>query len=101
MEQRHEIRTQAQVGPFGMDVAGEVIKRYDSRLKIKILKKDGERASVADRLGVITGPLRSILSAERVMLNFLQRLCPSMRKCVIVSPILHLRISLSTPSAEG
>ena len=59
----------------GMDVIADVLKRYDERLKIKILKKDGEYARVADRLGVITGPLRSMLSAERVVLNFLQRLC--------------------------
>ncbi len=59
----------------GMDVATEVLKRYDRRLKIKILRKDGSRANVADKLATITGPLRSMLSAERVVLNFLQRLC--------------------------
>ncbi len=59
----------------GMDVAAEVLKRYDERLKIKILRKDGTRANVADKLATITGPLRSMLSAERVVLNFLQRLC--------------------------
>ncbi|HEG44072.1 MAG TPA: hypothetical protein ENH94_08490, partial [Phycisphaerales bacterium] len=58
----------------GMEVAAEVLKRYDRRLKIKILKRDGSRANVADKLATITGPLRSMLSAERVVLNFLQRL---------------------------
>lgn len=59
----------------GMELAKEILKRYDSRLKLKVLVKDGYRASVADKLGVIEGPLRSMLSAERVVLNFLQRLC--------------------------
>lgn len=58
----------------GMGVAAEVLKRYDRRLKIKILRRDGSRANVADKLATITGPLRSMLSAERVVLNFLQRL---------------------------
>jgi nicotinate-nucleotide pyrophosphorylase (carboxylating) len=59
----------------GMEVAAEVLKRYHPKLKLKILKQDGEHANVADRLGVITGPIREMLSAERVVLNFLQRLC--------------------------
>jgi len=59
----------------GMHVAEMILKRYDKRLKLKPLVHDGERASVAERLGVIEGPLRSMLSAERVVLNFLQRLC--------------------------
>ena len=59
----------------GMDVIPEILKRYDERLKLKVLKNDGQHAGVTDKLGVITGPLRSMLSAERVVLNFLQRLC--------------------------
>lgn len=59
----------------GMELAAEIVKRYDERLKLKILIPDGHRASVADKIGVIEGPLRSMLSAERVVLNFLQRLC--------------------------
>ena len=59
----------------GMDVVAEVLKRYDERLKLKVLIGDGERAEIASHLGIIEGPLRSMLSAERVVLNFLQRLC--------------------------
>ncbi len=59
----------------GMELAAEIVQRYDKRLKLKVLIPDGHRASVADRLAVIEGPLRSMLSAERVVLNFLQRLC--------------------------
>ncbi|NLK40908.1 MAG: carboxylating nicotinate-nucleotide diphosphorylase [Planctomycetes bacterium] len=59
----------------GMDIAAEILKRYDPRLTLTPLVQDGCRASVAQTLGIIEGPLRAMLSAERVVLNFLQRLC--------------------------
>ncbi len=69
------IVTREEIVVCGMDVVREVLKRYDERLKLRVLIKDGQRASVANRLGVIEGPLRTMLSSERVVLNFLQRLC--------------------------
>jgi nicotinate-nucleotide pyrophosphorylase (carboxylating) len=69
------IITREEIVVSGMNIAKETLKRYNPKLKLKILKRDGQRANVADRLGVIEGPLRSMLSAERVVLNFLQRLC--------------------------
>ena len=58
----------------GTDVAGEILKQYDEKLKLRVLVSDGESAYVGCRIATIEGPLRSMLSAERVMLNFLQRL---------------------------
>jgi nicotinate-nucleotide pyrophosphorylase (carboxylating) len=58
----------------GMDIAGEILKCYDERLKLTIRLNDGQPAHVGNKLGVIEGPLRPMLSSERVMLNFLQRL---------------------------
>jgi nicotinate-nucleotide pyrophosphorylase (carboxylating) len=58
----------------GMDVAAEILRRYDERLKLKVRIDDGQPAHVASKLATIEGPLRPMLSAERVMLNFLQRL---------------------------
>jgi nicotinate-nucleotide pyrophosphorylase (carboxylating) len=58
----------------GMDVAGAILNYYDEKLKFKALVTDGESAHVGSRLATIQGPLRSMLSAERIMLNFLQRL---------------------------
>lgn len=69
------IVTREEIVVSGMVVAEEILKRYNPRLKLRTLIQDGERASVADRLGVIEGPLRPMLGAERVVLNFLQRLC--------------------------
>ena len=58
----------------GMEITGEVLRLYDERLKLKIKINDGESAHVGSKLGIIEGPMRSMLSAERVVLNFLQRL---------------------------
>lgn len=58
----------------GMDVAREILKHYDPRLKLKVYVDDGKPAHIGCKLATIEGPLRSMLSAERVMLNFLQRL---------------------------
>jgi len=58
----------------GMDITREILKCYDKRLKLKVHINDGESAHVGSKLAVIEGPLRSMLTAERVMLNFLQRL---------------------------
>ena len=59
----------------GMVLVGDVLSRYDDKLKVEIAIHDGETAKAGDVLGIIRGPLRPMLSAERVVLNFLQRLC--------------------------
>jgi nicotinate-nucleotide pyrophosphorylase (carboxylating) len=58
----------------GMEVVREILRCYDERLKLKILVGDGESAYVGCKMATIEGPLCWMLSAERVMLNFLQRL---------------------------
>jgi len=58
----------------GMNVVKEILKHYDKKLKLKVLVNDGELAHVGCKIATIEGPLCSMLSAERVMLNFLQRL---------------------------
>ena len=58
----------------GMDVVREILKCYDEKLKLKVRIDDGQTAHVGCKIATIEGPLCSMLSAERVMLNFLQRL---------------------------
>lgn len=62
----------------GCQIAPTVLKAYDESIEIEwsSLGCDGAaiRTVPAD-LAVIRGPLGAILSAERVLLNFLQRLC--------------------------
>jgi nicotinate-nucleotide pyrophosphorylase (carboxylating) len=74
VQAKGHIVAREQIVVCGMEVVREVLKRYDKRLKLRVLIKDGQSAEVADRLGTIVGPLRSMLSAERVALNFLQSL---------------------------
>lgn len=58
----------------GMEVAREILSVFDKRLKLKVFVKDGQVAHVGRKIATIEGPVRAMLSAERVMLNFLQRL---------------------------
>lgn len=58
----------------GLPVIEEILRQYDERLKMTAYFHDGQSAHVGNKLATIRGPLRSMLSVERVMLNFLQRL---------------------------
>lgn len=63
----------------GMELARIVLKVYeeasdDFECKFTPLAKDGDNVSKGAKLGVIEGSARVILQAERIMLNFLQRL---------------------------
>ena len=58
----------------GMEIAREILRHYDEKLKLKVNINDGQSAHVGSRLATIEGSLRSMLSAERVLLNFIQRL---------------------------
>ncbi len=58
----------------GIDVVREILKHYSTRIVLQPHIQDGKSAHVGSKIATIKGPLCSILSAERVMLNFMQRL---------------------------
>jgi nicotinate-nucleotide pyrophosphorylase (carboxylating) len=58
----------------GGEVARRVFFRVDPSLKIELLLDDGVRLRSGDRIATVSGRVASILKAERVALNFLQRL---------------------------
>jgi len=58
----------------GLPVAAEVFRAVDPALAVRLLAEDGDRAAHGRPVLRIEGSSRSILSAERVMLNLLQRL---------------------------
>ena len=58
----------------GTNVAKQVFHRVDPGLKVEILVQDGARIRPGTRIANISGSIASILKAERVALNFLQRL---------------------------
>jgi len=59
----------------GTWAAGEVFRRVDPSIDIQIGRRDGEEVIAGDLIIEVRGLARSILKAERVALNFLQRLC--------------------------
>jgi nicotinate-nucleotide pyrophosphorylase (carboxylating) len=59
----------------GSETAAEVFRRVDPACEIKILRQDGEETAPGEIILEVRGPARALLTAERVALNFLQRLC--------------------------
>ncbi len=69
------IKTKQECVASGMQVLGLVFRTLDQSLKIEDQVTDGDQLKVGDPLMVVTGNVVSILMAERVALNFVQRLC--------------------------
>ena len=59
----------------GTGAAAEVFHRVDPSTDIQIVHRDGDEVAAGDLIIEVRGLARSILKAERVALNFLQRLC--------------------------
>ena len=58
----------------GLDVYARVFQILDEKTEISFNFKDGEAVKKGDLLGTVTGDIRSLLSGERVALNYLQRM---------------------------
>ncbi|HEX4084812.1 MAG TPA: carboxylating nicotinate-nucleotide diphosphorylase [Chthoniobacteraceae bacterium] len=58
----------------GAGTAAIVFRRVDGALQVKVVAGDGTAVSPGETVLTISGPVRSILTGERVALNFLQRL---------------------------
>ncbi len=58
----------------GLSLAADVFHTLDQRIAIELLAQDGTSVQTGEILAHISGPARSILSAERVALNFLGHL---------------------------
>ncbi|WP_322796174.1 carboxylating nicotinate-nucleotide diphosphorylase [Tepidiforma sp.] len=58
----------------GLGVAAAAFRIVDAGCRLTPLASDGERVSRGQRLATVEGPVRAILQAERVALNFLQRM---------------------------
>ena len=58
----------------GGQTAAEVFRRLDPQLNVDVLQPDGAALTGGETILEVRGPARSILTAERVALNFLQRL---------------------------
>jgi nicotinate-nucleotide pyrophosphorylase (carboxylating) len=58
----------------GGEVARDVFLRADPSLRVELLLKDGTNIKPGDIIATVSGRVTGVLKAERVALNFLQRL---------------------------
>ena len=58
----------------GVDFAAAAFRALDPNSELELHKRDGDQVVASDIIGVVRGNLRDLLRAERVALNWLQRL---------------------------
>ena len=58
----------------GLEVFKRVFTLLDEKTDVEFFCKDGDEVKKGEKLGVITGDIRVLLSGERTALNFLQRM---------------------------
>ncbi len=58
----------------GLEVFERVFQLLDEKTQVEFYFKDGNRVKNGDLLATVTGDIRTILSGERVALNYLQRM---------------------------
>ena len=74
LQGRAVITARADMVVYGLDLARTVMGEVDSRVAFTPLVADGAEAKDGDELAAIEGPARSILTAERTMLNLFSHL---------------------------
>lgn len=58
----------------GVDIADKVFQKLDPSLKMTVFIADGSHVNPGDIAFTVEGPVRSLLIAERTMLNIMQRM---------------------------
>ena len=58
----------------GLQVFARVFELLDDTFEVEFFCKDGDRVSCGQRLAVLRGDIRALLSGERTALNYLQRM---------------------------
>ena len=58
----------------GVEIAQEVLKKIDPEIKTEVYIKDGTEVNPGDIVFIAEGKVRSLLMAERTMLNIMQRM---------------------------
>ena len=58
----------------GVEVAKVIFDRFDSNLKVNVFLKDGDLVNIGDVVLTVEGSAHSILKAERLVLNIMQRM---------------------------
>jgi nicotinate-nucleotide pyrophosphorylase (carboxylating) len=58
----------------GVELAQFIIKKLDPEANVKFYKKDGDKVTLGDLVFIIDAKIHAILSAERLILNCMQRM---------------------------
>lgn len=58
----------------GVEIAKKVFEKFDPSLKMEVFIEDGNHVRPGDIVFEVTGPVRSLLQTERIMLNIMQRM---------------------------
>lgn len=58
----------------GLEVGAAVFRHYDPTVEVTLTAKDGDKAVKGTSLMVVSGPARSLLTAERTALNIVQHM---------------------------
>lgn len=58
----------------GVELAEIIFKQFDPEMRVNVFIKDGTFVNVGDVVFEVEGASRSILSTERIVLNFMQRM---------------------------
>lgn len=58
----------------GVEMAQRIFKRFDPTMQCEVLIEDGADVKKGDIVMYVTGPVRSLLQTERLMLNVMQRM---------------------------
>lgn len=88
----------------GTETAAEVFRRVDSTAEITVVRRDGSEVNPDEPVIGVRGSARSILKAERVALNFLQRLsgiATMTRKFVDAAANKHVKILDTRKTTPG
>ncbi len=79
----------------GVELAGLIFSAVDPRLQVEFLKKDGDQVNPGDIGLIVSGSSASILSAERLVLNCMQRMSAIATKTHLLTQlILHTKARL-------
>ncbi|MBA2395180.1 MAG: carboxylating nicotinate-nucleotide diphosphorylase [Ktedonobacteraceae bacterium] len=88
----------------GLAIAAATFRLLDDNVSVELLVQDGAHVEPGDVLAHLSGPARSLLSAERVALNFLGRLsgiATLTARCVQVVEGTHARILDTRKTTPG
>ncbi|WP_371069833.1 carboxylating nicotinate-nucleotide diphosphorylase [Sediminibacillus sp. JSM 1682029] len=58
----------------GLSIIAEAYRLFDPSIRVNLLKRDGQSVLPGEKIAEAVGPVRHLLTGERVILNLLQRL---------------------------